>query len=395
MKTIWEILGIEATDDKRKIKKAYARKVQEYHPEDYPEEYKTIQEAYETAMQYTKFKELYDDDMADHNDTFSDNGKMVYTSAEFLNQREYQEERIYDQMVKSGAFHNVDAATNEECKIKDIDTSDIENETNTAGTMEEITHSESIEKSADQTVTVEEMKIEKDHNTMDNDIRHFDLKKQDRLYKEFADVLRNSTTFESVEAFLKNEELLEQMQDEPFFNRICFLIAQYLPQFNKKMLWFLSDRFTEFENIYHFDHPKYSLEYLIAVMNEEEAAPGSRIRPKHVAIICIVLFIIGAIGVINSDHDKNDNEELEGKGYDDPYFDEQMLQNLSIMKTEVLIELNLENSHEGEVFTCQVDEYFLEEGDAEFTCTSEDEEYYETGEVWYDFENNEIKFDFY
>ena len=42
----WEILGIEPTSDKKEIKRAYARLLKQYHPEDNPEEFKQIQAAY-------------------------------------------------------------------------------------------------------------------------------------------------------------------------------------------------------------------------------------------------------------------------------------------------------------------------------------------------------------
>lgn len=45
----FRILGIGRTDDKREIKKAYARLVKQYHPEEYPKEWEIIHDAYETA----------------------------------------------------------------------------------------------------------------------------------------------------------------------------------------------------------------------------------------------------------------------------------------------------------------------------------------------------------
>lgn len=48
----WKILGIEKTDDKRAIKKAYAMKARELHPEEHPEEFRELHEAYEYALRY-------------------------------------------------------------------------------------------------------------------------------------------------------------------------------------------------------------------------------------------------------------------------------------------------------------------------------------------------------
>ena len=46
----WEVLGIEPTQDKKEIKKAYARILKQYHPEENPEEFKQIQEAYQQCL---------------------------------------------------------------------------------------------------------------------------------------------------------------------------------------------------------------------------------------------------------------------------------------------------------------------------------------------------------
>ena len=46
----WKILGIEPTKDKKEIKKAYARLLKQYHPEENPEEFKQIQAAYQQCL---------------------------------------------------------------------------------------------------------------------------------------------------------------------------------------------------------------------------------------------------------------------------------------------------------------------------------------------------------
>lgn len=47
----YEILGIDRDADTKTIKKAYAKLVKQYHPEEHPEEWKRIHDAYEQAMQ--------------------------------------------------------------------------------------------------------------------------------------------------------------------------------------------------------------------------------------------------------------------------------------------------------------------------------------------------------
>jgi len=51
---IWELLGIEPTEDISKIKSAYAKQAKQYHPEEHPEEFKALQSAYKLAVGLAK-----------------------------------------------------------------------------------------------------------------------------------------------------------------------------------------------------------------------------------------------------------------------------------------------------------------------------------------------------
>ena len=50
MSTIWDILEIEPTKDEDQIKKAYRTKLVHANPEDHPEEFKALRQAYEQAV---------------------------------------------------------------------------------------------------------------------------------------------------------------------------------------------------------------------------------------------------------------------------------------------------------------------------------------------------------
>jgi len=52
--SIWETLGIEPTHDVKAIRRRYAELVRHYHPEDQPEIYQQIVEAYQVALNYAR-----------------------------------------------------------------------------------------------------------------------------------------------------------------------------------------------------------------------------------------------------------------------------------------------------------------------------------------------------
>lgn len=55
MTSVFQILEIEPTNDKRAIKRAYAKLVKQYHPEEYPEKWKQIHDAYMAALEMSEY----------------------------------------------------------------------------------------------------------------------------------------------------------------------------------------------------------------------------------------------------------------------------------------------------------------------------------------------------
>lgn len=53
---VWKILGIDQTTDSNQIKQAYAARAKECHPEEHPEEYQILRQAYKEALRYAKWQ---------------------------------------------------------------------------------------------------------------------------------------------------------------------------------------------------------------------------------------------------------------------------------------------------------------------------------------------------
>lgn len=51
---IWRVLGLEPTRDLGAIRRAYARAARQYHPEEQPEEFQRVHEAYQQALRYAR-----------------------------------------------------------------------------------------------------------------------------------------------------------------------------------------------------------------------------------------------------------------------------------------------------------------------------------------------------
>lgn len=55
MKSHWELLGIEPTSDQRAVKRAYARMIKRHPPDEQPDRFAEIREAYEAALEDARY----------------------------------------------------------------------------------------------------------------------------------------------------------------------------------------------------------------------------------------------------------------------------------------------------------------------------------------------------
>ncbi len=125
----WEILGIEPTDDKRDIKRAYVKQLKVNNPEDNPQGFQRLREAYDTALengqifesqQVAELQVVEQQVVMPDSDTPEDepivnadeNTKVKWQSSENVRVQTEQTEKIQQAMddIKSSLLNNVNEA---------------------------------------------------------------------------------------------------------------------------------------------------------------------------------------------------------------------------------------------------------------------------------------------
>lgn len=109
----WEILGIQNTSDIAAIKRAYAVKAKEWHPEEHPEEFKQLQQAYKTAVRLAKYNEGHSvqevrepakdkpaQNMASEDTAGHETTKQNATETEFVRHEEIRHEDIHHEEIR-------------------------------------------------------------------------------------------------------------------------------------------------------------------------------------------------------------------------------------------------------------------------------------------------------
>lgn len=84
MKTVWEWLDIDYTTDSQTIKKAYANQAKKYHPEENPEEFKQLRNAYKTAMKYASAFKTMEPPIAVNNETKQEKTEDTIKEPEYI-----------------------------------------------------------------------------------------------------------------------------------------------------------------------------------------------------------------------------------------------------------------------------------------------------------------------
>ena len=98
----WNVLGIEETDDKKVIKKAYASLIKQFKPDEHPEKFQEIQEAYQYALYIIRSNIHNEKDHYDSNENPLKQENKGESNEIIINPKtEYSDEQIIANKIRS------------------------------------------------------------------------------------------------------------------------------------------------------------------------------------------------------------------------------------------------------------------------------------------------------
>lgn len=275
MKNEWQILGIEPTDNKRLIKKAYAKKLAQHHPEDAPEEFKEIQEAYTTIMQ--SLSRTYTSQDVSLNEAqilaaLKKNARPLSFEETPLDtnttKAQHKKEHPFSFEDTPHAMDASEDATAKTCKPK-------AKQIHAAKAYDKFNLREQFSKMDQQSSSAKQETTSSSNDPADS---HMDAK----AYSDFVEAKLKKKADKStfVELILKHD-FFERCKDATLYTQLCQLIIAYFPSFDSITISFLYDVFAALDQE-HPDHPSHlSIPSFIQHEKEEKLKTEQRKARVH------------------------------------------------------------------------------------------------------------------
>lgn len=283
------ILEIEITDDKRAIKKSYAKQVKQYHPEEYPEKWKEIHDAYETALrmaevvpEQTLAEKILEQGAAERSREQTLAEKILEQAS-----REQNAERILEQKtIEKHPEQVLERETIEKHPEQILEQETIEKEPKT----------ESSEQLFEQLDVLAEEQKKKDEELRKKEI--------DKAIAEFKQIARQrKSTLAEWQAFFLNEENMKSICSSEFLYEMGGILVEL--KINEGLYRFLKEQLgviAHYQASMHIELKQRGALKPIDYVNYKLSA-GRAKRPKHemtirdwvsagVSIIVVVLMIM-------------------------------------------------------------------------------------------------------
>ena len=340
MKNSWTILGIEPTDNKRTIKRAYAKKLKEFHPEDYPQEFKEIQDAYQSIIQsmqrdYTECSQInlevkkgFSNVNAIYLNSLKEHGEEAVSE----NSDSHQNTSLYDVFSLSSSFAHIDSQTDK------VENTSLQNDT--------------IEIS------------QQEDNKHDEILREF-------YYQKFIEQIKYHLDYESMHNLIMDKDFFSFMGEYDFYEKISRVVIAHISEFDVYVKSFLYDSFAIIIDKYHYTNKE--VDVTVAIQEEQKRKQLQAKQKKQKQLIMIVLSILLltllVYGFINMSIERRAEEQKIKDQIDDINTwindGQSKLQNENtrFVEEQILVQ-------KGESFTCSVPWPYTENGVVMFTCYS-------------------------
>ena len=260
----FKLLDIEKTTDIKLIKKAYAKIIEKYHPEEYPEKFSEIQQAYQIAISYAKsqikiqrkpfdgesyeenfkknFKENHSLNDSNKNDFKNENILSTSFEQEFKNKSNQNKEDHYQNQFTSSDSHNQD--------FKNSNTSSTSNEEYKNLSNININNDDDFQKMFDDfkkdTKTEETVSTVVIPLSFEKEFKHFEDHTQD-----FEEVINSYDEDEDAQSNFKKE-----LQKLPLLSEENNLVDK-IKCINAYYKFFMSDDFYSYTELSWFYHSFY------------------------------------------------------------------------------------------------------------------------------------------
>lgn len=269
--SIWDELGIARTNDIRQIKKAYAAKSKLVHPEEHPEEFRQLHEAYESALMYAKAnKNQVQQNVSAEN--VQDEEQRPFTESQF----DFKHTDHHSQIEKA---NEVDSD-----KTDDIDFS-------------------SIQQSSDKPTEEEEQgNVNFD---FDKAIYQSEIKRNNQIMEMTETVIRNadklyhSKVFDTEMQWLDvfNNDFVDSIINEPIFlNELCSFLRTH--KVNENMANALFKVFHLGDIVSYKDKGQLEEIYNLVIQAKAEASNRLEMKIKlctYFTFVSLILFVVAII----------------------------------------------------------------------------------------------------
>lgn len=129
MNDIWSLLGIDPTDDKKAIRKAFAAQSRLHHPEEEPEYFAALNQAYKTALDYgmrteqeMKYETVFPENAIKEFKDSDDISRKIQRETSLLKLLDQAAEQAIKKSMEAGALHDFIALFENPKQAKQADT---------------------------------------------------------------------------------------------------------------------------------------------------------------------------------------------------------------------------------------------------------------------------------